>query len=555
MAAALLASPAWIRPAAAYAAAPKPESPEVKSLVVAALSAATDSGATYADVHFTVIHREHIWNASSPPIWVRSAPLDDYWRYVNTTPGQSIIVGIGVRALIGGYWGFAGFDGVPTKDAAVTLGKSAAAQAREISNGPRRVTELGPAPAHVANGSWTMPGIDPLSVPLTEKLDFLHMLMDEALRAQPTGGSGCAIRVARCEQTFASSDRAYTTQITYTTGADWDVAMQKNPEYPGAPGIMADSMTVAGAGWEYLCTQPIPERARELLDTSARLQFHTQSTPGRYDLVCDAYTTAALVDCTLGRATELDRAMGYLANSVGTSYLSDPVEMLGTEAIGAPAVTVTANRSMEKGAATVHWDDEGIVPSETALVTQGKVTDFQTTRESASWLAPAYTRVGKPVVSNGCAHAVGGTTPLTQRCPNLVLQPGAGTLSFEELVKNTKRGIAAIGVRPSTDFQALNGTGGGEEHQHLVEIVNGRLGQILENAQFVFRAPDLWRSVTALGGPTSARAFGFERSRDVGDPGAPRYVSDSSWLTSNRVAHTVSAVPMIVSNMAVMNVL
>jgi len=461
--------------------------------------------------------------------------MDEYLWFRYYAPARSIRVGIGVRALVRGTWGFAGLDGIASTDQAAVLGRSAAAEAARAGAGQSQVLELAPAP--VVSGTWVMPGIDPFSVPIGEKFEYL-MAMQEALRETRLEAirSYTTLNLCKDERTFASSDGSFVTQTTFTTGARWEIDAVSDSTGTQEGHRVADYLTPAGAGWEYLCTQPLHDRAQQLVEDGLRSQHVTPVNIGRYDVVFDAASTAALLDCTLGTATELDRAMGMVANTVGTSYLTDPVAMLGMQQVASPLITVTANRSMFGGAATVRWDDEGIAPPEATLIKNGILNDFQTTRESATWLAPAYQRLNRSVTSNGCAHALGSTTPVTQRRPNLVLQPGTQALSFEDLVKNTKRGIAIIGGEATADYQALNGT---MTSRQIFSITNGVIGTSLSNAEVLFRAPELWRSVEAIGGAATARTFGFERWRD---------------REEDRVAHSVASVPIKVTNLAVGNV-
>jgi TldD protein len=240
---------------------------------------------------------------------------------------------------------------------------------------------------------------------------------------------------------------------------------------------------------------------------------------------------ATLLDQTIGVGTELDRAMGITANGLGTSFLTDPVSMVGQYVVGAPAVNISTNRSMPRGAATVGWDDEGVQPMDTPLVTKGVVTEFQTTRESAMWLRDYDRHLGRPTRSNGCAGTDVITTPVSQTSPNFVLAPVPHAASFEDLIRDTKQGLAVFNGSVDMDQQALNGAGKG----WVREIKNGVLGDPIQGVRYVFRTPNFWKNVTALGGPETARHFGVMRSRQ-------RFYES---------CHTVSAVPMAVQGVAV----
>jgi len=175
-------------------------------------------------------------------------------------------------------------------------------------------------------------------------------------------------------------------------------------------------------------------------------------------------------------------------------------------------LTVTADRSLKGGLATVKWDEDSVEPVETTLVKEGIVTDFQTTRETAPFLAPYYERLGRPVVSNGCSSSESGLFIQTQHTANLRVHPGPDDLSFEEMVAGTEKGIAVISAQVDGDHQCLNGIGAGE----IREIRKGKLGRYIGGAAFMFRSPELWKSLVAIGGPASQDTFGFTRKR--GEP-------------------------------------
>jgi len=490
--------------------------PSRADIVHAALIAARDAGATYADVH------------------VRDTQ-DEQWFFRGTNygvPSHVLHTGVGVRALVGGAWGAAQLDGIVSLDAAAQAGRTATMHAKIATKHSTIPIELAPAP--VVTGEWIMPiEIDPFTVSFQEKVDFIMAMIDFIQRVQYGVGVFGALTFRKERRTCGTSEGTLVTQTLYCTGAGMSVGVppEWQTERDGSRG--ANFLTATGAGWEYLRTAPWRDKAATLI-AQALSSRHTKPVDvGRYDIVFDAPAMASLLDASIGTATALDRAMGYETNGVGSSYLTDPLAMAGTFTLGSPLLTVTANRTMPRGAATVCWDEEGVTPIEITLVEKGVVTDFQTTRESATWLAPYYRRKGNPLHSNGCAGANWSGSPVTTWSPNLVLTPGSADLSFDDLVKHVKKGLAVVGGRANADFQALNGTGFGEI---VYEITNGVLGQPIQGAEYLFRAPDFWKHLAALGGARSVQHVGIERWRD-------EYVSRST--------HTVAAVPALVIGVGV----
>jgi len=505
------------------------DDPVLKQIADAALNAATSAGAQYADVRIMHTRYEDWGTFYGMPGFPKELGFYEPSRYAK--------IGVGVRALVNGYWGVAGLDGVITPDVAAKAGRDAARQAAMAATGKPRIVELAPAP--VATGSWVMPvEVDPFTVSLEEKADFVDALIDNVRSLQYGVGIDATLYFIKQERTFASSEGAYTTQTVYNTNAQCYLWVPNDwmTELAGVRSLDCFWGAGAGAGWEHIRDMPVREQIVHAIDQAMSMRRPKPIDVGRYDVVFDARSMANLLGTSIGVATELDRAMGYRANDEGTSYLSDPLGMLGTYKIGSPLVTVTANRSMPGGCATVRWDDEGVAPRETTLVQDGILTDFQTTREGASWLAPFYRKRGKTVASNGCAGVYGPTDPLQQVSPNLVMQPGRDDTSFDELVRSTEKGLAIVGTWGSPDQQVLNGAGRSEI---VYEIHKGKITGTFKDVVFLYRAPEFWRNVVAIGGARSAQRFGFNRWRKNEE--------------NDRTMQTIAAVPAKVKNVAVVD--
>jgi predicted Zn-dependent protease len=79
---------------------------------------------------------------------------------------------------------------------------------------------------------------------------------------------------------------------------------------------------------------------------------------------------------------------------------------------------------------------------------------------------------------------------------------GTANVQFEDLVANTKKGLAFINMGGTTDFQQRMVTGGTlNPWGHVREIVNGKLGAVIDGLGFLMNAAELWKNLTAIGGP------------------------------------------------------
>jgi predicted Zn-dependent protease len=148
--------------------------------------------------------------------------------------------------------------------------------------------------------------------------------------------------------------------------------------------------------------------------------------------------------------------------------------------------------------------------------------DVQTHREGAGWINAPH--------SHGCAAAPRAFDSPLIHTPNLAIAPGAEALDFDGLVGTLKKGIAIRELGARLDFQCLNGAGRGRPHG-VYEVKDGKRVARLGGVGFLFRAPELWKGLLALGGPASRRPFA--RRREKGEP------EQETW-------HTVTTVPGVV---------
>lgn len=462
---------------------PPLDDPRVKALAARALEAARGAGAAYATVWLT-----HTWE-----------------RFVQTTrvTNQQALA-VGVRALVDGYWGFAS-SAVWSPDEMARLGREACHQAKVTALGGKpRALELAPVPT-IHDGRWVMPvKFDPFEVSPFEVIDCLESLELFAMQipgVRPLSNS-CYFR--KQEKAFASTAGSYCTQRLYRTAGNFAVTVAEGGK---SGSIVLSELSPAGLGWELYRDQPLRERIRQAIDEcKAELRLPVKPVEvGRYDTVFDAYSVANLLHETLRPATELDRALGDEANAGGTSYLTNPLGMVGTHQVGAPQLTVTADRGEPGGCATVRWDDEGVEPDEFALVDKGVLVDFQTTREYAGWLKDYYAKRGRPFRSHGCAAAPSAVDAPMLHAPNLFLSPGREVRDFDALIAEVGRGVAVRGVDLHMDFQHADGLAVGR----IYEVKEGKRVAMLNGAGILFRAPQLWKALRGVGGKDSMRRFGM----------------------------------------------
>ena len=192
---------------------------------------------------------------------------------------------------------------------------------------------------------------------------------------------------------------------------------------------------------------------------------------------------------SVGHATELDRALGYEAAYACTSFAT--FDQLGTLHYGSPAMNVTGDRVVERGLASIGYDDEGVAGTRFDIVRGGTLVGYQLNRQMAAEkdLGP----------SNGCAYAdSAGHIPM-QRMPNVSLQPAPDGPSTAELIGQVERGIYVVGDKSwSIDMQRYNFQFTG---QRFYRVEDGELKGQLRDVAYQATTTDFWGSLEAVGGP------------------------------------------------------
>lgn len=500
----------------------------VHALLLRAVDAAKHAGATYADARAVRVIEQTVSGRGSHV-------LSGDWKITRFSEELPLIDeverhAISVRALVNGAWGFTA-SAWWTDDEVVALAQDAVAQARDNAQWTTTKVELAPAP--VVTGTWTTPyRIDPFSIPFEEKMAFV-MRAEEAYRplyraldhVQNAAFGKLSCRHAM--HALVTSEGTRTVQHFYQTelGGRYATEERNGLDLRGehlawtagvsAQQVWQDTPVAPGTGWETVADVDLWTLGEQASDSlyAASLRSGRDAMPraaeiGQYTVVMDAATVGRLVDITIGQASDLDRILGFDANTGGTSYLgTDPNQLLGTYSFGSPLLTVTTTRAGSVGPVTglptVQWDDEGVAHTPFTLVKNGVLQNLPTTRDRAPKLTAYYAKQGRPIASNGCAVSGDGfgLDLTTVGAPTLVMQPNPASVSLSDLTAVVPRGLAVRGATVQADFQGRHLTIRGE----MYEIVNGRLGRPVVNAVVVVDSLQLWKNLIAIGGALSAQ--------------------------------------------------
>ncbi len=396
-------------------------------------------------------------------------------------------VGLAVRVIKNGTWGFAGACDL-TPEAATRAAADAVDIATVAAAINRERIELADEPAH-GEVSWVSSyQTDPFDVAVADKISLLHEWSTALMAHQRVDHVDATLQQVKECKFYCDGATTATQQRVRLAPTVTAVAVDAKS---GRFDTMSTLAPPAGRGYEYLSGIGWDAAAElaELPELLAAKLAAPSVQAGTYDLVIHPSNLWLTIHESIGHATELDRALGYEAAYAGTSFATK--DKLGTLRYGSPAMHVTGDRTAEHGLATVGFDDEGVAAQAWDIVSGGVFTGYQLDRRMA--------RLNGFGRSNGCAFADSPAHMPLQRMANVSLRPAQGGPSTDELIAGVERGIYIVGNKSwSIDMQRYNFQFTG---QRFYKIESGHLVGQLRDVAYQATTTDFWNSLEAVGGP------------------------------------------------------
>ncbi|WP_028924360.1 TldD/PmbA family protein [Pseudonocardia acaciae] len=404
---------------------------------------------------------------------------------------DAVTLGLAVRVIVDGTWGFASTVELTPEAAAATAARAVdvARTLRAVNTEPvARADE----PVH-ADVSWVSEyEIDPFTVPGKDKIAVLADWSERLLAADGVDHVDASCPQVKENKFYA--DLAGTRTLQQRIRLEPRFTATAVDRAAGQFETMRTLAPPAGRGWEYALGTGWDFDAELALvpELLAEKMKAPSVDPGRYDLVIDPTNLWLVIHESVGHATEYDRAIGYEAAYAGTSFATP--DQLGTLRYGSEHMHVTGDRTVPHGLATIGYDDDGVATTQWDLVKDGVLVGYQLDRTFAP-------RLGLDR-SNGCAFADSPHHVPIQRMANVSLQPDPNRdTTLDELIGGVERGIYIAGDKSwSIDMQRYNFQFTG---QRFFRIENGKLAGQLRDVAYQATTTDFWRSLRAVGGRSS----------------------------------------------------
>src|SRR6202161_2185940 len=338
----------------------------MQELANAAIETAKRRGASYADVRvMDVRHRD---------ISIKNGEVG--------TLAEAESLGIGIRVIAGGAWGFSSTDRL-TSEGVQACAAEAVSIAKASALAKRENVSLAPEPTHV--DTWQNPFLkDPFRVPVEQQIGLLLAADKEMRRVKGVTVAEGSMSFRRIEQLFASSTGSSIHQVKMQSGAGivatsfagTEIQKRSYPNSFGGQHMLQ--------GYELVESLDIVGNAQRTAEEAVELHHALQCPEGTSTIILGGSQLGLQIHESVGHPIELDRVLGQEANFAGMSFLT--TEKLRKLKYGSDIVNVVADARLEKGPGlgTFAYDDEGVPAQCTPIITDGLFTGYLSNRELAS---------------------------------------------------------------------------------------------------------------------------------------------------------------------------
>ncbi len=439
-------------------------------LATSCLDTAKLRGAKYADVR--VMH-------------LRQRDLTTKNGQVGTL-AQSESIGLGVRVLASGGWGFASTDKL-TREGVSACAAQAVSIAKASALAKRKEVVMAHEDAYV--DSWVSPfRKDPFEIPLEKQLELLLAADAEMRRVKGVTLTETDLQFRKIDSWFASSIGSRIHQRKVISGCGIGATCYKGDEiqkrsYPNSFGGQH-----ALRGYELVEQMELIKNAPRVGEEAVELHSAAHCPKRTGTLILGGSQLGLQIHESVGHPIELDRVLGEEANFAGTSFLT--LDKLNTLRYGSDIVNVVADARLEHGPGlgSFAYDDEGVPAQCTDIIKNGEFRGYLSNRESAHLIGLKR--------SSGTMRTESWNRLPIIRMTNISLLPGAWKLddligdTDDAILMETNRSWSIDDRRYQFQFSTEIGW----------EIKGGKKGRMLKNPSYSGITTEFWNSCDAICG-------------------------------------------------------
>jgi TldD protein len=393
-------------------------------------------------------------------------------------------IGLGIRVVANGAWGFASTDQL-TREGVAACAAQAVAIAKASSLAKKENVQLAAEASYI--DSWQAPcRKDPFEIPLERQVALL-LAADEAMRqVKGVTLTETDMQFRKTDSWFASSSGSKLHQRRVTSGCGIAAttfkgeAIQKR-SYPNSFG----GQHILG-GYELIEAMELVNHAPVIAEEAVALHSAAPCPEKTGTIILGGSQLGLQIHESVGHPIELDRVLGQEANFAGTSFLT--LDQLNHLKYASPIVNVVADARLEHGPGlgTFAYDDEGVPAQCIDIIKEGQFRGYLSSRETAHLIGLHR--------SGGTVRTEGWNRLPMIRMTNVSLLPGEW--NHENLIADTDDGILMETNRSwSIDdrrYQFQFST------EIAWEIKHGKKGRMLKNPSYSGITTEFWNSCDAI---------------------------------------------------------
>jgi len=416
--------------------------------------------------------------------------MDIRQRELSTKNGQvgtlaeSESLGLGIRVVADGAWGFASTDRM-TREGVEACAARAVAIAKASALAKRHDVVMAPEGAYV--DTWQNPYIkDPFCIPIGRQIDLLLAADAEMRKVKGVTLAETSMVFRRIEQLYLSSLGSDIHQVKMQSGAGIVATSFAGNEIQkrSYPNSFGGQHTLQG--YELVESLDLLRHAPRVAEEAVALHSADQCPEGVRTIILESSQLGLQIHESIGHPIELDRVLGMEANFAGLSFLT--LDKLNNLKYASDIVNVVADPRLEHGPGlgTFGYDDEGVPALCTDIIKDGQFVGYLSNRETAAAVGQSR--------SGGTMRAESWNRLPIIRMTNISLLPG--TWNYDDLVADTDDGILMETNRSwSIDdrryhFQFSTEIGW--------EIKGGKKVRMLKNPSYSGITTEFWNSCDAI---------------------------------------------------------
>ncbi len=397
------------------------------------------------------------------------------------TLSRDVDVGVGVRVIYDGAWGFAAV--ASTKESDLKKAANKALQTAKASAMTKKENvKLAEQEAYKDHykSPWEK---DPFEVSIDAKIKMLMEISDRLKSDDKIKTAMASMDFYKINKVFCSTEGAEIEQDIIESGAGYEVIAYDGKEVQKRSYPNSHRGDFATRGYEFIEGMGLLDNVDRTREEAIQLLTAEDCPDTISDIIICGPQMALQVHESCGHPSELDRVLGTEISLAGGSFMQ--TDGLNNLKYGSEIVNLYADATIPGALGSFGYDDEGVKAQRAPIVKDGIHVGYLTSRETA------------PVIgqrSNGTMRADGWNRLPLIRMTNINLEPGDWELN--DLIADTQEGIYFdMNKVWSIDDKRLNFQFGVE---CAWEIKGGRLGRMFKNPLYTGMTPEFWNSCDAI---------------------------------------------------------